>query len=146
MRLLREVHRMRRCTSDNRWRGRTGACPRIMGEDHVPGDRGDCGRGRASARCGTIENSSEMHPETFVLCAIASLRLCVIVFQFNARAQRCRDAKSVVNRGLHVFCVVVPPTELRKSLDFQTVPRDAHRSDRADACPAASCLCCMVMW
>jgi len=63
---------------------------------------------------GTIENSSEIHPEIFVLCAIASLHLCVIVFQFNARAQRCRDAKSVVNRGLHVFCVVVHSTDKTK--------------------------------
>ena len=60
---------------------------------------------------GTIGNSSEIHPETFVLCAIASLRLCVIVFQFNAKAQRRRDAKSVVNLGLHVFRVVVHPTD-----------------------------------
>ena len=41
---------------------------------------------------GTIGNSSEIHPETFVLCAIASLRLCVIVFQFNAKAQGRKDA------------------------------------------------------
>ena len=52
-----------------------------------------------------------MHTETFVLCAIASLHLCVIVFQFNARAQRRRDAKGVVNLSLHVFCVVVYPTD-----------------------------------
>ncbi|KAF5410531.1 MAG: hypothetical protein C5S47_06525 [Candidatus Methanogasteraceae archaeon] len=60
---------------------------------------------------GTTENSSEIHTGTFVLCAIASLRLCVIVFQFNARAQGRRDAKGGANRSLHVFCVVVHPTD-----------------------------------
>jgi len=43
----------------------------------------------------TIENSSEIHPETFVLCAIASLRLCVIVFQFNAKGAETRRVLSI---------------------------------------------------
>ncbi len=67
-----------------------------------------------------------MHPETFVLCAIASLhlsryyfRMClavilwlakhVLIFQFSERGER--DAKSVVNPGLRVFCVVVHSTD-----------------------------------
>jgi len=43
---------------------------------------------------GTTENSSEIHTGTFVLWA-----------------QGRRDAKGGVNRSLHVFCVVVHPTD-----------------------------------
>nr|QNO48609.1 hypothetical protein LKGCFIDI_00011 [Methanosarcinales archaeon ANME-2c ERB4] len=45
------------------------------------------------------------------LLFFAPSRLCVIVFQFNAKAQRRRDAKGVVDLSLHVFCVVVHPTD-----------------------------------
>ena len=48
----------------------------------------------------------------FILCAIASLRLCVLVFKYNAKARRRRDAKGVVNLCLHVFrvCSRIQPT------------------------------------
>ncbi len=52
---------------------------------------------------GAIENPSEIHSETFVLCAIASLRLCVIVFQFNekgAKAQRVLSISVVTSFAL----------------------------------------------
>ncbi|KAF5417090.1 MAG: hypothetical protein C5S49_03915 [Candidatus Methanogaster sp.] len=47
------------------------------------------------------------------------LLFCVIVFRFNAKAQRREE---FVNPGHHVFCVVVYPTDhYGKHLDFQTV-------------------------
>ncbi len=56
-----------------------------------------------SAEKGTIENPSEIHPETFVLC------IFLVVFRFNEKGER--DAKSVVNLGLYVFRFVVHPTD-----------------------------------
>jgi len=70
--------------------------------------------------CGGVEYNHKMaQPKIPVkytrrLLFFAPSRLCiflVIVFQFNARAQRRRDAKGVVNLSLHVFCVVVHPTD-----------------------------------
>ena len=43
------------------------------------------------------------------LLFFAPSRLCVIVFQFSEKGER--DAKSVVNLSLHVFRVVVHPTD-----------------------------------
>jgi hypothetical protein len=45
------------------------------------------------------------------LSFFAPSRLCVFVFQFNAKAQRRRDAKGVVNLCLHVLRVVVHQTD-----------------------------------
>ncbi len=53
-----------------------------------------------------------MHPETFVLCTIASFSSFSLLFSnLTRKAQRCRDTKSVVNLNLRVFCVAAHPTD-----------------------------------
>ena len=57
---------------------------------------------------GTIENSSEIHPETFVI-----LRLCVIVFRFNAETRRVCQYRSS-----RLSCCCTSNRPLRKTLGF----------------------------